>query len=605
MMEKWRERAAELNTGYESATVPVHMLAKEGGALLAQLFHLSLSKNGDIASGLSKAPLLFRHGGRPLAVPFSGEFLKRKLILDITSYLLAFHFELLRPVETAFNQIWISPSLIPTLQAMRDRLVSRQPEVIESWRQILKFVDSSRIEVVSISGMDDKTAWVEVSNTMDLAGNRISVEALLEALVDSGDLVRRAGPMNSSGVDPNVLVSVPSFVDGTPLLFVETAIESLAHSSALEIASLKVRIGVDEREVTPWRPEPSTIEQSEELGRWLGRCIEHLRLGLETQKYRLLPTRHAESIEHDSSSEMACLLSLLNPIDLEDSVVWIDDRWANSHTSINKSLIVDAVQILRGLREASHLSEVQYFEHLLRMRSAGILFIPLDGEEISFYLNQAKILNGRIVETHGLRTLRQYAALCLEMGRVFQRPAPDLTLPNPKGEVDFLIDFHRATVETIARSWQDKNEDSAARAEWMLENLFVDLSGLSVLGQWPEAAAELLHLSTVSLAGLITQGLKILPNNSNVTSNRREYFAWLGKTLLEARFASNPLLLQAVSELVKRTFADFIPSKTSTLEEMATVKVLQGYFEDLPSEIRQELARDVSFIRKIGILLFS
>lgn len=604
MMEKWRERAAELNTAYESATAPVHMLAKEGGALLAQLFHLSLSKNGDIVSGLSKALLLFRHGGRPLAAPFSGKFLKRKLILDITSYLLAYHFDLLGPVETAFNQIWISPSLIPALQAMRDRLVSRQPEVIESWRQILKFVDSSRVEVVSISGREDMTAWVEVGNTMDLVGNRMSVETLLEALVDSGDLVRRAGPMNSSAVDPNVLVSAQALVDGTPLLFVETAIELLAHASALEIASLKFRIGVDEREVTRLRTELSTIEQSEELGRWLGRCIEHLRLGLETQKYRLLPTHHAESIDQESSSEMACLLSLLNSIDLEDSVVWIDDRWANSHTSINKSLIVDAVQILRELREAGNLSEVQYFEHLLRMRSAGILFIPLDGEEILFYLNQAKILNGRIVETHGLRTLRQYAALCLEMGRVFQRPLPDLALPNPKGEVDFLIDFHRATVETIARCWQDNNECSGARAEWVLDNLYVDLSGLSVLARWREAAAELFQLSTVSLAGLITRGLTLVPDNSKTKSNRREYFEWLGKTLLEARFASNPLLVQAVSELVKRTFTDFIPNQTSTPEEMATVKVLQGYFEDLPSEIRQELARDVSFIRKIGIRVF-
>lgn len=604
MMEKWRERAAELNTAYESATVPVHILAKEGDALLAQLFHLSLSKNRDITSGLSKAPLLFRHGGRPLAAPFSGEFLKRKLILDITSYLLAFHFDILGPVETAFNQVWISPSLIPALQAMRDRSVSRQPEVIDSWRQILKFVDSARIEVVSISGREDKTAWVEVGNTMDLVGNRVSVEALLEALVVSGDLVRRAGPMNSSAVDPNVLVSAPNFVDGTPLLFVETAIDSLAHASALEIASVKFRIGVDEREVTRLRTELSTIEQSEELGRWLGRCIEHLRLGLETQKYRLLPTRPAESIEHESSSEMACLLSLLSPNDLEDSIVWIDDRWANSHTFINKSTIVDAVQILRGLREASFISDVQYFEHLLRMRSAGILFIPLDGEEILFYLNQAKTLSGRIVETHGLRTLRQYAALCLEMGRVFQRPAPDLTLPNPKGEVDFLIDFHRATVETIARCWQDNNEYSGARAEWVLENLYVDLSGLSVLARWRETGSELFHLSTVSLVGLITRGFTLLPDDSTAKRNRREYFEWLGKALLEARFASNPLLVKAVSEFVKRTFVGFIPSKTSTPDEMATVKVLQGYYEDLPGEIKQELTRDISFIRKIGIRVF-
>ena len=605
MMKRWSERATELNAAYESASVPVHMLAKEGGAVLAQLFHLSFSRNGEVNSGLSKAPLLFRHGGRPLIAPFAGKLLTRRLILDITSFLLAFHFDLLEPVELAFKQVWISPSLVPALQAMRDRLVSRQPDVVDDWKRIVKLVDSGRLQVVPRGGEVHSITRIEVCHGIDSLESRVTVDDVIGALHATGDLPRETDvSLVNRGIDGSPKDGATTLKERSELLFVGTAIESLAHAGVLELTTDRFDVAVEDLEVVRLRSELSDLEQREELGRWLGRCIEHLRLGLETRTYKLLAVPHPGLSEHESSSEMACLLSLLHPNELDDSVVWIDDRWANSHTSINKSLIVDSVQILWGLRESGHLSDAQYFQSLLKMRSAGILFIPLDAEEILFYMNQAAVVDGRVVETHGLRTLRQYEALCLEMGRVFQRPLPELTLPNPKGEVDFLIDLHRAAVEAIARCWQGPTKDSGARAEWLLENLYVDLAGLSVLARWRDSEAALFHLTTVSLAGLITRGLTLVGDGTKSNESRRRYLDWLRTSLLEPRFASNPLLVQSVSEFVKRTLADLVPKTAITPEEVATVMVLQGYFEALPSQIRQELARDVSFIRPIGIRVF-
>jgi hypothetical protein len=247
------------------------------------------------------------------------------------------------------------------------------------------------------------------------------------------------------------------------------------------------------------------------------------------------------------------------------------------------------------------LDDDTYFDTLRRMRAANVLFIPLDSEEILFHLKRSQIQDGRVVENQGLRTLRRYSALCLECGSALQKPTSGTELPNPKGEMDFLVEMNRSTSEAIASCWRESDADARERADWLVENLYVDLAGLSSLAQWRESEVEQLHLMAVSLAGMIGRGFTLVDKQAKLGDLRRKYFDWLRSAVLEPRLDADPLLVQSISQLVKGTLQGLIPASVKTMEDAAAIRVLQSYFTDLPSAIREELARDAAFTASLGM----
>ena len=107
----------------------------------------------------------------------------------------------------------------------------------------------------------------------------------------------------------------------------------------------------------------------------------------------------------------------------ESDVIWIDDRWIQSHEHRDGMRIVGTVDLLSWLRDAEKMSPTDFAQALNDMRAADVrLFVAFDADELVAALREAPIEDGMLVETRTLRVLRQYYARCLLEADVLRPP---------------------------------------------------------------------------------------------------------------------------------------------------------------------------------------
>ena len=141
------QRAVELSTMYERGSVPIHLIAKKLNLPLAHAYHGMLAENGAEPAPGRQPFLLGRYGGRSSYVIPSVAAKKVRLNIDVTSFLLAAHLELLDSVETAFGTVRIPYDLVPALIDMRHQYSRHPVRRLESLRKIRKLVESGKIQV--------------------------------------------------------------------------------------------------------------------------------------------------------------------------------------------------------------------------------------------------------------------------------------------------------------------------------------------------------------------------------------------------------------------------------------------------------------------------
>ena len=145
--------------------------------------------------------------------------------------------------------------------------------------------------------------------------------------------------------------------------------------------------------------------------------------------------------------------------------------------------IIGIIEVLDVLLGASRLDKKEYFDLLARLRAANVRFIPLRASEILHHLMQARVQNGRVVETQQLAILRRYVANCLADGAALQRPVEGST---NSGEIPFVLNLGREVTDAIISLWKmagDDVEACQARADWIMESLYLDhLARASVIG---------------------------------------------------------------------------------------------------------------------------
>ena len=75
--------------------------------------------------------------------------------------------------------------------------------------------------------------------------------------------------------------------------------------------------------------------------------------------------------------------------------------------------IIGINEVLLGLRNRDQLSDDEYFETLLKLRAGNVRYVPIEVDEILYHLSRTDCVNGGLVETKELTTLRRYLAACL------------------------------------------------------------------------------------------------------------------------------------------------------------------------------------------------
>jgi tetratricopeptide (TPR) repeat protein len=641
-----RERGQQLAEAYAQSQAPIHFLFESWSVTLAELYHWQLRANEVALDPLHQPLLLARHGGRPTNLEIGASRGTWRLNLDITSFLLAAHIGILDIVESTFGSLRVSASLAPALVRMRADLLHEQPARLQSQREVLRLLEEKKVEVMQFTLPADypdatlvelvgneRVALLEAARrdagyvldflpwrTQDARGvlkdlpsevelRLVNCRAVADALLRDGplseaDYERAIRALGSEGV-PRTAV-IPKQRD---VLFCYANVpEVLADAALLAIACERFQVRIERAYIDEIQATLQNHERRQELATWLEELIDRLNDAIHTGAYEIIPPRRVDTPGVEGARqhrpEEQCLLDLLRPEPGTNDVLWVDDRFVNSYLRCESAPILGIHDVLKELLTRGAIDASAYFEKLLVLRAANVRYLPLEADEILHHLRQAQVVDGAIVETQALSTLRRYVAACLLQRDLIQRPPLPTGASNPHGEIGFVLGLRRAASQALVDVWLDTGDErtAAARAEWILTGLYLDGLGLAEVALSLRQDVEPLQVEAAAIAGLMSLAITATsPSSSWNAEARNRYLRWISERVLDKRFGVDPYLVPAVADSLK----DLLDTARQAAAEegygpVATA-ILQRLFDQLPGLIQEELARDTDFMANIAV----
>jgi len=626
---------------YKNAEGPIHFIAEIVNIPLVNLYHKMLSENESAKKGASPLSLLARHGGRDTSELFVRGASVGGLYADITAILLSEHVGILSKIEQAFKPIAIAPELIPALLSERDRMGDHQPLQSNARRAVFDECSAGRIQTAPLDPEDKRrpdialemgTGWAMLFGQAQLNGgfivdhfpltrfantdpptclnqadfdSIISPHSIVRSLLDHGPISQEEynRALERIGVDPSSVISQPIPKPWSRLYFHGNTIDSIARAGLLGVTCDRFQVFIEGTERQRLEQDVALMTSNAETRDWLASLIERVSRGLSDGTYIALPSspKQGEVGEAQHSPAHSSLRSLMECKMEKGGMLWIDDRYMTSFSHRDGAPIVGTYEVLRLLLEKKHIDEAAYFQGLLKLRKANVMFIPPEKEEVLFHLNNARSDASGLVETTELMELRRYVARCLLGGKILQKPPLPAKLPNPHGELGFVVYLARSVNDAILELWQsdDVEKQVVAKCEWILQHLYLNHLGLMTVIERDQSQIDPQFMLGLSFSVPITSAIT-LDKGKGATERRVRYFHWLNDRMLRARFDADPQLLHITGDVLKNTLIDRSRQKAPAPEKVMML-LLQRWYNDLPKLLQQELSRDSGFMSAIGL----
>jgi hypothetical protein len=450
-----------------------------------------------------------------------------------------------------------------------------------------------------------------------LRGRVINCRAIVDSLLGQDRLSQQmAEPaLSALGQEANPSVSPSTPLLGSKLYLMDGTADVLAGAKILDRACDAFEVAVSESCLLEARTTIEEYDRRSAVAAQAQRLIERLSTGLEDGRYQFVAIsdqrlKETADIDDNESIDFAALGDLFRYEAVEWDILWIDDRAINKHPLRENAPIIGINEILIALRERETIDKHEYYDILLKLRAENFRYIPLDEAEILYQLRKASIKDGVVSETKSLGILRRYLASCLLDKEYLQ---PELTIEgnqNPVGEHAFITHCLVMLTGAIAACWADESateEIARARADWILDNMYVGLFGVLHLQERNHPGILPFRLLARDLAGLLMKGITIGdPLHPERHSGKREaYFSWLTARVTAARFRSEPRLLSAVTEEIARMFTAFSRAGQQQESQRLVEKLLlQKLFLDFPSDVQTEIELDEQTREWLGVVSF-
>jgi hypothetical protein len=602
------EHGQKLHQGYLDGA-PVHVIAKMTGMPLALPYRawLAIQESGRIRA--IRNPLFIRNGRR---TDLADQPEKTTLYADVTGLMLAHHFDFLGLVETEFAPIHIPPECLDYLSRMIETLELHQPDLIAADTAVIEMSQRRQIDVLDGDEIRDIPEGTTVGQFQQLLARArssrllnlrpgakststdLSLQELLQSLMNLGVLAsaKLSEAASILGHQYAPCISESAVQRGQEIIASPLALRELQRAGLLEPVSRLFRVAVLSAELGIAVRELEVHKQKVEAAGWVRGLQRRLARGLKSGTYQPLPR-----LPHYKwkAPELAGLENLLGNGRGQNSVLWIDDRGTtHGQRTEHGATVVNSLEILAWLRAAGSIKTDGYFALLNRMRASGVMFLPLTTEEILHWLGKTQVLEGEVLETAELSTLRKSAASSLLYANHLQRPVGE----NP-GEWPYLLRHAREVADALADCFTYFKElsTSFACANWLLAHLYINPVGLREAAG-VDTSKDDPRLGDGEFANLAYEAVaRISGISAEERQARRAYLRWLwaalGPTVTStARFADNVSTHLAANFVHYYEETDFEGREDL---ERAYKMVVQVYFDDLPGEIRDALEKVPEF----------
>lgn len=271
--------------------------------------------------------------------------------------------------------------------------------------------------------------------------------------------------------------------------------------------------------------------------------------GLTSGRVHAAGTREAEEHEDIRAHPTFAVLGMGDHVD----ALVIDDRFVNQHATMTdenvQTPIITTQELLQDLADRGALAPAAVLAHRTTLRRAGYQLIPVTEEELFFHLDNAKVKDGRLLETAELRAIRE-SLLRARMSKMLQIPLEVPWLQRSMAAVVGVIRGLLCTGRSV--------DQVRACSNWLLQLL--DIRGFA-------ASAVPGTERNFALYAYAAQLLQLVPSMNEMPSNvRARYDTWLNEAVLENIRATQPEVFTWLTDQCRALVSHASQAAAATLE---------------------------------------
>lgn len=614
---KHRDHVNAVERQWLGGELPISLAVEKFSVSMARLLLHIPRSNEHRMDGRSRTILPIMAGNRSSVEMQSGWTVG----LDVSSILVLSFLDLLESTIDSFHHVKLAPSAMEFLFREREQVRFHQPSRIEAAKQVRNLHDRKQIQVernlieppITIVGQVGNELATLLQTAKHLDGKVICSLPILKAgsitqeLADThqyDDLIastaefcklihdqgkidkktyrRAASFLGTSGVTKQASLSASML--NLPIYLDRGALSNLQYTGILpSIASL----GLDFRIHPDVLDDEYALIDEGEVGDYLVTKIEGirrtLRNALNSGDASFLPSaKEQEDSSWSNDFRFRATASLLIGSSTCNALFY-DDRYINSRSlatnpggeSVPIACVLDLLRFL-SLQGRICVDDHWTLRHVLRR--SGYAYVPLESDELVYWLKQVTVRNGHLSESVELRIIRQSIA------------HPDfLDMTSPTEAVGLTDSLMVAGRQAIVHFWQSENlppTQAATLSDWVWHILKIPVLPSRRVMSVDERGDWIRETVSSCLACLL------LPASIESQERRAHYSDWIENSVLQALRPANGDIIEKALEFVR-----------GGISAVANDKPAYGHYflAQLPAASRKvAIAQDPKFARQCG-----
>ncbi|MBK5274451.1 MAG: hypothetical protein JJE30_05305 [Desulfuromonadales bacterium] len=356
-------------------------------------------------------------------------------------------------------------------------------------------------------------------------------------------------------------------------------------------------------------------EQPKHAATWLTSLRRRVAQGIENERYvTLASVSTPDNDEADDTNQpvqplLKCVYDLLNVQNSENSVLWFDDRALSGYQNSQNNPIVGIYEVLNALLAAKLIAESDRYDALRRLRDSNAMFVPFEPDEILHHLAEAQIINGRVIETTALSSIRRNFSHALLLEDHIKLDESMEQLKGRPDEIQFLFEIQGIVARCVVAQWVKPDLDDEmrnARATWLWSSLRTDR--FYRLPKHVEAVTRNHAVLALNICTLLTGMIQLVTRNvDSVEIRLQSYRQCLQRNIIDYRLEKDEALLQSIagffSPMLMQLIDDAAKNKSIDLEGIRSL--MRMLVNKLPETIMQKLLANKAFCQKLGIKMAS
>ncbi len=589
----WNRQESKTWEQFRLGEIPMIVVDQSLRKSLVELMLLSAYRNLR-ENDPRKRRIIPSYSGQPRP---STSSIPKSIGLDVTAL---FTFEFLGLLETIlqyFDEIYIPHSTLRWLFDEKQKIAFHQPKRVEDARLIRDLLATDVLHVIETSSVADSELKDQVGN--ELAG-LIAEAAQLDGDNEVQKLVVRSSPVHrissfmseeadltehyqylvscqsvvnklkSQGkitlkeetralvylqLQENAWPQEPEIVGNANLYLDDVTVSYFLHLEMLEkLKEAGFTTFISERK----KAEVDALISYEKDSESVKNIIENIRAvlnsSIQSGKVRVDRFFRFEGNEADRFSDLPSM-SLTALAERVDAII-VDDRVFNQHGYFenpqSKALIFSTLDILSALALEKVISHDDCLDHRMTLRRAGYFFIPVEDEELLFRLMNSEIKDGKLIETLGLRAIRENI-LHIRMSGWLQAPK----------EMPWVDNVLRCFIRVLHSLWSTDMalDEIKIRSEWLLEQLNFSV-WTYLLGK--DNGTDFIQIGRSAYLMML-----LLPVDEMSVDHKQKYWAWI-----------EPRVLAPLKEQYPDLYARIVKVLREQISRLANTNFANGSFDE-------------------------